>query len=179
MRKTKSELLWGRSLSAQCGPTIPIALKDLVIISTNNHPPQVSLAVVVAVITVVSILLGIGFNTTNERVLFAMLMSPFYVILWILWLLLHGRRRLGIAYLVFHSIVALVVGGWVFSSTDGEQRWGRSLVLLHIDAPVTFWFLQWEPSYLFATLTILIGGGAFWCGVGYLIARTGSEREAV
>jgi hypothetical protein len=71
------------------------------------------------------------------------------------------------------ALVALAFGIWVFSTTDGEERWARSFVLLLIDAPVTFWFLLWEPPYILASLVIFVGGGAFWAALGYTIARSG------
>ena len=138
---------------------------------TVEGRPQLSLANLLAITCVIAVFLGIGVNTTDKRVGFAVMVSPYFVSLWILWLLLSGRKILATAYLILHSLISISFGVWVFSTSDGEERWGRSLVLLAIDLPVTFWFLRWEPPEIVAALVVFIGGGAFWGAVGYAIAR--------
>jgi hypothetical protein len=139
--------------------------------------PQFSLGNLLGITFVIAVLLGVGVNTTDKGVWFACLVSPFFVVLWVLWLLFCGRKNLAIAYTVFHSLVATAFGAWVFSTTDGEERWGRSLILLAIDLPVTLWFLRWEPPQIVAATVVFVGGGAFWGKVGYAIARRKKSQK--
>jgi len=74
--------------------------------TTIRDPPQLSLSSLIAILSVIAVLLGIGVNVSDDRSRLSVWTSPFFVGLWVLWLLFRSRKRLATAFLVLHSLVA-------------------------------------------------------------------------
>ena len=97
--------------------------------------------------------------------------TPFHLTAWLLVLLIPNYRRLAIAVFVLHCVVVAGYLVWVFSSTDGTERWVRASVLVYMDFPIMVLFAVFDPPPPVQIGIWFTLGSAMWSAVAVLVAH--------
>jgi hypothetical protein len=99
------------------------------------------------------------------------MISPYFVLLFVLYRVIRRPFGLAAAFFASHTVVCIASAIHIVQTTDGVERWARSLPIIIIDLPVTFVLAAWKPPGVLIPMYVFIAGGAFWAFVGWGFAR--------
>jgi hypothetical protein len=131
---------------------------------------QFSLSTVLVVVALVAVWLGL-LQSLSGPLGMLILISPYFLLLYILYRVVHVPFMLASAYFALHAVACIISALFILNTTDGVERWVRSLPIIFIDMPVTFVLATWEPPGIIFPMYVFLAGGSFWAFVGWGFAR--------
>lgn len=143
-------------------------------------PAQVTLRGVGITITLLCVFLAVGIYSNITVLRLLLLVSPFFLALWALWLIIARPCVLGASYFVAHAIALGLIGRSILGTSDPTGQWARALPLMLVDMPVggaaPFFYLPVPIAFVY----LFVVGGAVWGFFGWWSARgrTGHQQSA-
>jgi hypothetical protein len=122
------------------------------------------------VVAIVAAWLGL-MRFVSGSVGIVIVISPFFFLLYVLYRVIEKPFALACAFFGLHALACISSAILILQTTDGVERWVRSLPIILIDIPVTFVFAAWEPPGIVLPMYVFLVGGGFWALVGWGLAR--------
>jgi hypothetical protein len=140
-------------------------------------PAQVTLRGLGITITLLCVFLAVGIYSNIAVLRVLLVVSPFFLVLWALWLIIARPFVLGASYFVAHAIALGLIGRWILGTSDATGQWARALPLMFVDMPVggvaPLFYLPMPIAFAY----LFVVGGAVWGLFGWWSARGRTSRR--